>query len=118
MQKRRRRTGRREGRRDLAPDMARLAEPRDDQLALAVQEKLHRLLELRVEAVGQRIERPRLVMHHLAAKIADRGRGVGKRHAATVSTCGSPAEMTCAATRSPITLSVVRHMSRKRSTPS
>src|SRR5688572_7392924 len=47
---------------------------------------------------------------------------VERAHAAagagSVASAGSPADMTCAATRSPTTLSVVRHISRKRSTPS
>ena len=63
------RAGRSEGRGDLAADMARLAEPADDQLALAVEDQLDRLFERVAEAVGQRIERARLVVKDLAPEL-------------------------------------------------
>ena len=63
------RAGRGEGRGDLAPDMARLAQPADDQLAAAVEDQRDRALELCAQAVGQRIERARLVVQHLATEI-------------------------------------------------
>ena len=51
-----------EGRGDLARDMARFAEPADDQLALAVEDQADRPLELLAQAVGQCVERARLVV--------------------------------------------------------
>ena len=63
------RAGRGEGRRDLAADMARLAEAADDQLALAVEDQADRSLERVAEAVGERIERSRLVVQDLAPEL-------------------------------------------------
>src|SRR5206468_3545058 len=63
------RAGRGEGRRNLAPDVAGFAKAADDQLALARQDQAHRMLERRAETVGERIERPRLVVQDRAPEL-------------------------------------------------
>ncbi len=64
-----------EGRGDLAPDMAGLAKAADDQLALAFADQLDRLLERFAEPVGERVERPCLVVQDRAAELEDVGGG-------------------------------------------
>ena len=66
------RAGRSEGRGDLARDVARFAEPADDQLALAIEDQADGSLERVAEAVGQRVERARLVVKDLAPELAAR----------------------------------------------
>jgi len=66
MKEGRRGAGRGEGRRDLAPDVPRLAEPADDQLALAGDDQPDRLLERSAEAVGERVECARFVVEDFA----------------------------------------------------
>ena len=82
-------------------------------------------LEAFAQAVRKRVERARLIVKHIAPETQHVRLALHVHHAArgaalpaAGSSCGSPAEITCAATRSPMTFSVVRHMSRKRSTPS
>src|SRR5262249_59886160 len=53
---------------NLAPDMPRLAEPADDQLAGTIENECNRLFERTVEAVGQRVERARLVVQYASAE--------------------------------------------------
>ena len=65
----RRRPRRGEGRCDLPGDVARLAEPADDQLAVAAEDQLHRFFERTVEAVRQGVERARLVMEDFASEL-------------------------------------------------
>jgi hypothetical protein len=57
-----------EGRSDLAPDVPRLAEAADDQLAAAIADQPYRALERFAEAVGQSIERACLVVEDLASE--------------------------------------------------
>ncbi len=61
-----RRPRRSERRRDLARDMARLAKPADDQLALAAEDQLDCPLELLAQAIGQRVERARLIVQDMS----------------------------------------------------
>ena len=65
------RSSRRECRRDLAPDMARLAKTADDQFALAIEDQPHRVLERPVEAVGERVQRPRFVVQDFTPELED-----------------------------------------------
>ena len=65
------RAGRGEGRGDLAPDMTRFAKSADDQLAVAAEDQPHGLFERPVEAVGERVERARLVVQDLAPELQD-----------------------------------------------
>ena len=81
MEEGRGRAGRSEGRGDLAPDVARFAEAADDQLALAVEDQRDRVLELLAEAVGERVERPRLVVEHLASELEHHCRVAGHARA-------------------------------------
>ena len=60
--------GRGEGRGDLTPDMPRLAEPGDDQLAPRVQNERDRPLEARVEPIGERVERTGFIVKDRAAE--------------------------------------------------
>ena len=62
----------------LRADMAGLAEAADDQLAPALEDQRDRFLERLAEAVGERVERARLVVEDRAPELehADRRRMV------------------------------------------
>src|SRR5690606_41939746 len=109
--------GRGEGSRNLAGDMAGLAEARNDQLAAGVQDQAAGIFELLPKRIRKRVQCPRLVVDQFLAELNHVAAAAVSSTWPAIST-GSLAEMTCAATRSPMTFSVVRHMSRKRSTPS
>ena len=51
--------------------MARLAKTADDQLAFAIEDQPHRILERPVEAVGERVQRPRLIVQDFAPELED-----------------------------------------------
>ena len=71
------RPGRRKSRGDLASDVARFAEPADDQLAVAIEDQRDRLLERLGEAVGKRVESACLVMEDRASELKHGGVAVG-----------------------------------------
>jgi hypothetical protein len=73
----RRCAGRGERGRNLAPDMARLAEPADDQLPGAFENQRYGLLERGAEAVGERIERTRFVVQDRPPELEHIGVAVG-----------------------------------------
>src|SRR5688572_20483400 len=113
------------GRSNLAAHMPRLAKSAYDQLSAAANDEVDGLLEARAQAVRERIQRARFIVKHATPEREHSRRAVLVHHTAwgvafplaACSSNGSPAEMTCAATRSPVTFRVVLHMSRKRSTP-
>ena len=70
--------------------MARLAEAADDQLALAVEDQIDRALERLAEAVGERVERPRLVVEDLAPELEHARSSPSACHQAALAEAHSP----------------------------